>query len=52
MSDGLIEQHLVYVYVNFAKCEKINVDDNIILEDVNNNDFDLGKVVFKHKYDS
>ena len=42
----------VYVHINIEKCEKINVDDFVFVEDVNSNACVIGKIIFKHKYDS
>ncbi len=42
----------IYTCVNIGKWKRIEVHDEMILEDLYNNDFVRGKVIFKHKYDT
>ena len=42
----------VYARINNEKCAGIAVGDEIILEDISSNDYFVGKVTFKHVYNS
>lgn len=42
----------VWININNLKSQKINVNDEVTLVDVNSTDFVKGKVIFKHEYES